>query len=265
MSESERNSVPPIPLEEGGVSAPRLPGQVVVREDIEDLGSALGAELLIHAHNCVRTFGDFHLALSGGSTPLPFYHRLMVDPMFRSFPWNRTHLWMVDERRVPLEDDRSNYRHIHEILVDHSDIPKANVHPMVAMREDADVVYEGELREVLAWREKGHDRLDFVLLGLGGDGHTASLFPRSPALAERERLVRINAGPTVTPPDRVTMTFPLINATRFVAFLVTGAGKREMVARIGRGRDTVEDVPALGVHPVGGVLKWFIDSDACQH
>jgi len=236
----------------------------VIREDIEDLGTTLGAELLIHAGNCVRTFGDFHLALSGGSTPLPFYHRLMVDPMFRSFPWERTHLWIVDERRVPFEDDRSNFRHIQEILVEHSDIPKQNVHPILATRDDADTHYESVLRETLAWREKGQDRLDFALLGLGPDGHTASLFPHSPAVTERSRLVRINAGPTVTPPDRVTMTYPLLNATRFVAFLATGAGKRDMLARIARKTDRVEDIPALGIAPIGGgILKWFLDHDAC--
>ena len=265
MSDPERKPAapPPIPLEADRFTAPSLPGQVVLREDIEELGNTLGAELFLHANNCVRSFGDFHLALSGGSTPLPFYERLMVDPMFRSFPWPRTHLWIVDERRVPFTDDRSNFRHIEECLVHHSDIPKENVHPMQAMRADADLEYEAELREALAWREKGQDRLDFALLGLGTDGHTASLFPHSPALAERERLVKINAGPKVTPPDRVTMTFPLLNATRFVAFLATGAGKRDMIARIARRIDRVEDIPALGIAPIGGVLKWFIDHEAC--
>ena len=261
--EPEARARPPIPLEHATPEAPRLPGQVVVRHEIEDLGTTLGVELMMHANDCVRTFGDFHLALSGGSTPMPFYHRLMVDPMFRAFPWNRTHLWIVDERRVPFEDERSNFRHIAEILVDHSDIPKANVHPMRAMLDDADAAYERELRETLAWREKGQDRLDFALLGLGSDGHTASLFPHSPALEERDRLVVINAGPKVTPPDRVTMTYTLINATRFVAFLVTGAGKREMIARIAKGHDAPADIPALGVAPVGGVMKWFLDGEAC--
>jgi 6-phosphogluconolactonase len=252
----------PIPLE-FEPEPPRLPGSVVVRKEAEDLHSAMGADLFIHAMNCVRTFGDFHLALSGGSTPLPFYQRLMVDPMFRALPWTRTHLWIVDERRVAFEDERSNYRHIEEIIVSHSDIPREQAHPMLAVEPDADSRYERELREALGWREKGQDRLDYVLLGMGGDGHTASLFPRSPALAVKDRLVTINAGPSVTPPERVTMTYTLINSARFISVLVTGEGKRAMVQRVSAGRDPASELPILGVKPLGGVLRWYVDEAAC--
>jgi hypothetical protein len=85
--------------------APALPGTVVVRESADELVDAVAADLFIHALNCIRTFGDFHLALSGGSTPLPLYRRLMYDPSYRDLPWTRTHLWMVDERRVPFDDE----------------------------------------------------------------------------------------------------------------------------------------------------------------
>lgn len=251
-----------IPLEPER-AAPALPGGVVVRGDAEDLHSAMGADLLLHAFNCVRAFGDFHIALSGGSTPLPFYLRLMVDPMFRSLPWTRTHLWIVDERRVSFEDERSNYRHIHELIVEHSDIPPEQVHPIDALEHDADARYEKALRESLGWREKGQDRLDYVLLGMGADGHTASLFPRSPALAVRDRLVTINAGPSVAPPDRVTMTYPLINASRFIAVLVTGESKRDMIRRIAEAREPVSALPIRGVAPIGGVLRWYLDAAAC--
>lgn len=264
---------------------PRLPGTVVVRPSVEEVTDALAADLLLHANNCVRTFGDFHLALSGGSTPVPLYRRLMIDPRYRDLPWTRTHLWIVDERRVSFEDDRSNFKLISELIGDHSGIPDNQVHPIYAMAEDADEQYERALRETLGWREPGHDRLDFVLLGIGDDGHTASLFPHSPALPARppqdtpgdaaaetdeddDRLVLINSGPTVTPPDRVTMTYRLINASRFVAVMVTGAGKRAMVERIaaaaaGRSGDTYRDVPILGVRPVGGELRWYLDHAAC--
>lgn len=246
---------------------PVLPGRVIVRPDDEDLHHALGSDLLVHAQNCVRQFGDFHLALSGGSTPLPFYRRLMIDPIFRDFPWKRTHIWLVDERRVPVTDDRSNWAHIASILLDHSDIPSSHAHAMDATAVDADIRYEHELQSALAWREKGHDRLDFVLLGMGDDAHTASLFPHSPALDARDRLVVINAGPTVTPPDRVTLTYKAINAARFIAVLVTGAKKQQTIARIARGGDPSE-LPILGVAPVsadaeGGELRWYLDRAAC--
>lgn len=256
----------PLPFSlEPELTPPRLPGQVIARRDTEELHSALGADLLIHAQNCARTFGDFHLALSGGSTPLPFYERLMIDPAFRAFPWNRTHLWIVDERRVPEDDPRCNFKHIREIIGDHAGIPHEQVHPMHAHLDDADIAYERLLRETLGWRERGHDRLDFVLLGMGDDAHTASLFPHSPALRESQRLVVANAGPTVTPPDRITMTYPLINASRFIGVLVTGKAKRDTIARLARNnpKGNPAELPILGIAPVGGTLRWYLDAAAC--
>lgn len=276
MSDSPTYELEPTPPK------PALPGTVVLRKEIDEVIDAAAADLLIQANNCVRTFGDFHLALSGGSTPVPLYQRLMIDPNFRDFPWNRTHLWIVDERRVPFDDDRSNYKMISEILGDHSGIPTEQVHPMFATADDADVLYEATLREVLGWREKGHDRLDYMLLGMGSDAHTASLFPRSPALreslgairnhhaGESPPLVRINAGPAVTPPDRVTMMLPLINASRFIGVLVTGKSKQAPLKRIVEGaklngaeRLTLsEELPILGVRPLGGELRWYLDYEA---
>ncbi len=246
---------------------PRVPdlpgGQVVVRRDVEDVLTVLAGDLLVHANNCVRAFGDFHMALSGGSTPLPLYARLMTDPLYRSFPWRRTHLWMVDERRVAEDDERSNYGQIMGYLgIEHSDIPEGNLHPMPVLADDAEDRYQRELEQALAWRERGHDRLDFVLLGMGADAHTASLFPYSPALEVGDRLVAVNEGPSVTPPPRLTLTYPMLNAARFVALLVTGAGKRETIARVRSGGDPRE-LPVLGIEPVQGTLKWFLDHAAC--
>lgn len=254
---------------ERGPEPPRLTGAVVMRRDADGVHEALGADLLLHAWDCVRTFGNFHLALSGGSTPMPFYRRLMTDPMFRDLPWKRTHLWVVDERRVPPDDERCNWAQIADYLLDHSDIPASQAHPMEQMNERADERYESLLRETLGWREKGHDRLDFVLLGMGSDGHTASLFPRSPALRESRRLVVINRGPTVAPPERITMTYPILNSARFVAVLVMGSAKREAVRRVASAVRTAESVgpdelPILGIRPIGdGVVRWYIDEEAC--
>lgn len=244
---------------------PNLPGTVIVRETVDELLDAVAADLIIQSKGCMRAFGDFHLALSGGSTPEPLYKRLMYDPACRDLPWKRTHLWIVDERRVPFDDERSNFKMIRETLVDHSDIPTEQVHPMFAMSETADLDYERELQEHLGWREKGHDRLDFVLLGMGEDGHTASLFPRSPALDDDGRLVLINSGPTVTPPDRVTLTYRMLNASRFIGILVTGEKKRAAIARAAReGKGAArEELPVLGVRPLAGELRWYLDRAAC--
>jgi 6-phosphogluconolactonase len=243
---------------------PSLPGTVVMRPEIDDLFAALAADLMIHAHNCVREFGAFHLALSGGSTPMPFYLRLLTDPNYRQMPWHATHVWVVDERRVPADDDRSNYKHIHEFFVHSTDIPPEQAHDPMALRDDADVAYERAMRDALATREPGQQRLDFVLLGMGEDGHTASLFPHSPALrAAGDRLVVFNDGPSVTPPPRLTMTYRAINSARFVAVLVTGEKKRAMLAEVASGRSAAERVPIMGVHPAMGEQRWYIDGAAC--
>lgn len=255
-------------------SGPRLPGDTIQRASADELIDALAADLMVHAINCAQTFGSFHLALSGGSTPLPLYKRLMYDPNYRRLPWDKSHLWIVDERRVPFEHEQSNFGQIREIIVEHTDMPESHVHPMRATEDEPDVAYERELVEVLGMRGAGKDRLDFVLLGMGGDAHTASLFPRSPALKEQRRLVRINSGPTVTPPERVTMTYPLLNSARFIAVMVTGAGKRDTLRKVadaaaktdlkddGARQSAAEELPILGVRPMAGELRWYVDGDA---
>ncbi len=243
---------------------PRLPGEVVVREEVADLIDAITADLLVQAKACVRSFGDFHLALSGGSTPEPLYRRLMYDPRMRGFPWKKTHLWQVDERCVHEDDDLRNWTMIAGLLLEHSDIPPEQAHPMPVLEADGDERYEQELREALEWREKGHDRLDYVLLGMGTDLHTASLFPGSMALDARAgRLVVFNDGPGVVPPKRMTLTFEMLNASRFLGVMVTGEGKREAVARLARGGLDTASAPVRGVQPVGGVLRWYLDGGAC--
>ncbi len=252
-------------IDEKKVVGPLLPGaEVVTAETVDDLIDLLAADLVVHAENCVRQFGDFHLALSGGKTPQPFYERLMYDPNYRRLPWRRTHLWMVDERCVPFDDARCNFRMIDETIADHADIPREQVHPMFAMSATGDVDYENTIRETLAWREKGQDRLDFVLLGMGGDGHTASLFPYSDALREEARLVRFSeASAGIDPAERLTMTYPLINSARFIAVLVTGTAKAGVLEKVAKGKETKDELPIKGVMPLNGELRWYLDAGAC--
>ena len=242
--------------------APPLPGEVIVDVWADDVIDTLASELVIEAMKSVHRYGDFHLALSGGSTPLPLYRRLMLDPNYRQLPWKRTHLWIVDERCVPFDDLASNFREIRETIIDHADIPAAQVHPMPAESRHADLEYEKTLRETLCWRDKGEDRLDFVVLGMGADGHTASLFPHSDVLHEKDRLVRLVDAPLAKPRRRVTMTYPLINAARFIAVLVLGSSKAATIQRLATGHDSFEEMPIKGVHPTDGALKWYLDAAA---
>lgn len=255
--------IEPYAIGEARIVAPPLPGEVLAVETVDEVIDKIAADLVVHAENCVREFGDFHLALSGGSTPQPLYERLMYDPNYRRLPWRRTHLWIVDERGVPFDDPACNFRAIDETIVEHADIPREQVHPMYAMSETGDVDYERELRETLAWREKGQDRLDFVLLGMGPDGHTASLFPHTEPLSERGRLVRFNMARNATPAQRLTMTYPILNSARFVAIMVTGHAKAATLQRVCEVDTDRDELPIKGVEPSSGELKWYLDAEAC--
>lgn len=239
----------------------QLTGLVHVSPTADQLYDDLAGLLVTSAMSAIEKRGAFHLALSGGSTPEPFYHRLVIDPRYRAMPWPDIHVWIVDERRVPHDDEQSNYRMIRESLVDHVPIRRRCVHPIHAASPDAADRYNGELQEHVA-----DGRLDFVLLGMGADAHTASLFPGSPALREQSRWATVNEGEGVTPPDRVTMTYPLLNRARELAVLVTGASKRDTLRRVDEhvraGAADAEQLPITGIDPDDGELTWFLDADA---
>ncbi|MCC7145014.1 MAG: 6-phosphogluconolactonase [Phycisphaeraceae bacterium] len=261
-----------------------LTGSVIIAESTDQLYDDLAAVLFRAAMRSIHNRGEFHLALSGGATPEPFYIRLMIDPRYRLFPWGKTHLWLVDERLVPPEDDRANIKLIRETIADHVSMPRRQIHPVPVDEVDPAGVYETSLRELVSAQTPlagetsapGHvsaasgdvPRLDFVLLGMGEDGHTASLFPQSPALKVTDRLVTANDGPTVTPPPRVTMTYPLLNAAREIAILVTGPKKTSMLQRVQQclkhyGPDA-NSLPITGIapHHPDAELSWFLDAPA---
>lgn len=240
-----------------------LPGQVVIEATDDLLFDRLGHDMTDVALKAVKARGVFHVALSGGSTPEPFYMRLCTDPRFRLFPWQQTHLWIVDERRVPADDDKLNFKMIQSVLVNHVPIRSKQVHAMPVQEADAAARYEADLRKLLPT-----GRLDFVLLGMGDDGHTASLFPGSEALHEQDRWIVANEGPRVTPPPRLTMTYPLLNAAHYVAVLATQAKKATMLRLIEKqlqasGPDP-QKYPVTGIKPTRGTLAWYLDAAAAR-
>jgi 6-phosphogluconolactonase len=169
---------------------------------------------------------------------------------------------MVDERRVPADDPRLNFGLICDALLPHVALPAGNLHPMPVMQADGADRYERELRDALGKRQDADERcLDAVVLGMGGDGHTASLFPGTRALDERERSIVLNDGERVAPPrPRMTMTYPLLNRARFIALLVTGAGKQEALRQVAARPDDYRTLPVAGVIPAtGSRLVWFLD------
>lgn len=200
------------------------------------------------AENAIARDGRFTIALSGGSTPRPLFDGLRRS---QRIDWTRTHVFWSDERCVPAHDARSNYRQAFESLLRHVPIPMAQVHPMdgEAPPREAAAAYEREVRRHLG--DEG--RFDLILLGLGQDGHTASLFPDDPAMQETERWIASVTVPA-DPPQRLTMTLPLIDRARHVVFLVVGREKSEVVRRVER----EPSLPAAQVNPSQGQVTWFV-------
>ena len=192
-----------------------------------------------------------YLALAGGETPRGCYERLARPPYRESLPWGSVFVYWSDERQVPLDDPASNYAMAKAALLDHVPIPPEQVFPLVADPTPT-------LRRVPA-DAGGRPRFDVIHLGLGDDGHTASLFPGSPVLQEVRALAAVVHNAPKPPPERLTFTLPLINAARAVLFMVQGASKREALARVRRGDP---DVPASHVQPVDGELQFLVDRAA---
>ncbi|MCC6677490.1 MAG: 6-phosphogluconolactonase [Phycisphaerales bacterium] len=244
---------------------PDLPGPVVVREAADDVLDAAAADLLIQAKNCVRAFGDFHLAVSVTPLTEPLLRRLMYDPALRDLPWKRTHLWITDERAVG-GDEESRFELLRQLVVEQSDMPAEQAHAIRAAEVEPDRRYEADLREHLAWREKGHDRLDFVLLGLGDNAGIAGLQPGTGADTDPGRLAVI-AGLARDERSAITLTLTMINAARFIAVLATGPERRGAIAEVGAARrrrvGSAEATPPAGrLLPLAGELRWYLDHEA---
>jgi 6-phosphogluconolactonase len=203
----------------------------------------------------------FSLCLSGGSTPEGLYLRLAEPPYQGAFPWARTHLFWGDERFVPKDDARSNYRMAKAALLGHAPIPPENVHPVdtaAADPEAAAAAYQETLQAFYgaAALDPARPLFDVNLLGLGEDGHTASLFPGSPVLDERAAWTAAVVGAKAE--ARVTLTYPALESARHAVFLVEGAGKRAMLKRLIAGEAAL---PAARVRPMGE-LRVFCDAAA---
>lgn len=199
--------------------------------------------------------GMFHAALSGGSTPKALF-ALLAEGEFRTLPWDKVRLFWGDERYVPPDHSESNYASAKELLLSRVPLPEAQVHriPTEAGDPSADAAaYEALLKRALPLSEEGLPILDLALQGLGTDGHTASIFPGSPAARETERWVVASRSPSGIP-ERITLTVPILNRARRVVFLAAGEQKAEVVREILEGKSTPQSVPAKLIRPRGELI-----------
>ena len=205
--------------------------------------------------------GRFAVALSGGSTPQALYETLAKEPYRTRFPWDRSYWFFGDERFVPHTDPDSNYRMAREALLDHAPIPPANIVPIpdTGTPDQAAANYQALLAAYYGSEALDMSRplFDVTLMGLGEDGHTASLFPGNPALEETRKWVTAVTDPSVRQP-RITLTYPALACSAAMAFLVSGEGKRNVLARVLSGDRAAPAARATAV----GELIWFVDEAA---
>ncbi len=247
--------------------AVRVVGERLVVESRAALYRAAASEFFLQAIAAVDARGRFMVALSGGSTPRGMYALLATDPTWRAqLPWDRIHFFWGDERHVPPDDPESNFRMADETLLSVAPVPAANIHRIYGEAgnpAEAASEYEDELREVFEVTEGQLPRFDLILLGLGSEGHTASLFPGTRALAENQRLVVSNwVGKLFT--DRVTLTAPVLNNAASVLFIVSGADKATALKAILEGPYEPDQLPAQLVNPTNGRLVWLLDQAAAH-
>jgi 6-phosphogluconolactonase len=225
-----------------------------------DLFHAAAEEFVRVGLAAIAGNGRFTVALSGGSTPRGLYSLLAKD--HANFAWNKTSLFFGDERHVPPDHPDSNYRMVNEALLSKVPIPSGNVYRVLAENPNAAAAaadYEEKLRGFFKLRPGDFPRFDLILLGLGPDGHTASLFPDSEGLKQQSRLVIANWVEKFKT-HRITFTFPVLNHATDVMFLAAGADKADMVTQILEGTNT-PPFPAQQINPTGR-LVWMLDEAA---
>jgi 6-phosphogluconolactonase len=233
-------------------------------DDPESVARAVAARVAELARESNEARGLFTLALAGGSTPRRVYELLAGEEFRDAVDWPNVHVFFGDERAVPFDHADSNFRMANETLLARVPIPTRNVHRIEGLGDAAANAsdYESELRGLFGDDDEW-PRLDLVLLGMGDDGHTASLFPGTAALDETRLWVAANWVEKLGA-WRVTLTAPAINAARHVLFLAGGAGKAERLREVLRGERDPARLPSQLIRPHDGTLEWFVDRAAAS-
>lgn len=209
-----------------------------------------------------RAEGPFFWALSGGSTPKLLF-QLLAESYRDSIDWSRIHFFWGDDRMVPYDDPESNYGEVKRLLFDHVPVVPEQIYAVDTSLPPAEaaVAYGETLRKLLPSNANGWPIFDINMLGMGGDGHTASIFPHNLELMQSEELCAVAQHPE-TGQYRVTMTGPVLRAADQIAFLITGSGKTDRVSQILGAKEGAASLPVAHVTPTNGQLHWFLDEAA---
>lgn len=236
--------------------------QIGIYPDINSLSHEAAQFIVRLANEATVTRGRFSIALSGGSTPKALFGLIATEPYLGQIDWPSVEIFWADERCVPPDDAESNYAMAKEVLLSKIPIQPRQIHRMPAEKADLDAAaqeYTLEMQRVFV--TNGIPVFDLIQLGMGPEGHTASLFPHQPSLHEQQRLVMPVSVPK-PPPLRLTFTPPILNAPRHVLFLVTGSEKADAVQAVLEGPYQPDEYPAQIVRPTNGEVTWMLDTAA---
>ena len=236
---------------------------IFVFETAEQLALAAAERFVEYSNEPQDMTERFSVALAGGNTPRRVYELLATEPFKNRVKWSQVHLFFGDERCVPPEHPDSNYAMAYEALISRVPIPAKNVHRVSGESNpnEGALEYENELRAFFAGLD--WPRFDLVLLGMGEDGHTASLFPDSAAMKERSRWV-VTTRNEQSAHDRVTLTVPVFNHAGRIMFLVTGKKKAQRLKEALRPQPGSEQLPVQAITPIKGMLEWLVDAEAAS-
>ncbi len=241
--------------------------QLKILSDSDAMSRAAAETIVEHLSESLQTHNLYAIALSGGSTPKRLYALLATDAKLRKqIPWDKVHFFWGDERHVPPDHPDSNYHMVCEAMLSKVPVPTENIHRMRGEESDAGKIagdYEREIRRFFKIEIAEMPRFNCVLLGLGADGHTASLFPGTPALQEPTRLVMANWVPKINS-FRITLTAPVLNNAERILFLVSGDEKADILQTVLEGPRTPHRYPAQLIQPKHGSVKWFLDQSAAK-
>lgn len=240
-------------------------GDLNILPDPAALAEEAARRFVALAQAAIAEHGRFTVALSGGSTPRALYQRLAQSPLKESVDWANVHVFWGDERMVPPDDTESNYRMTRETLLAHVPIPAAHIYPVPTVGGTPEAAASAYAETLTAAFGAELPRFDLILLGIGPDGHTASLFPGQTEVVRPSAalVVAVHNAPK-PPPARVSFTYRSINAAANVLFVVAGADKAVALREVLRGPLDVARLPAQGVRPTQGALIWLVDSQVAK-